>query len=137
MFHWPRILMAGLIAVDLSGGVATAAAPPQPIREAAARVTFRQPPKPMVDSNADGAAIGALIGGAALGSVYLFFSLRCGEGCENDLPSWGPWAAVGLGVGGGTLAGFLIDNARRSTKPIDLTPAMSKHGAGVRFAIRF
>ena len=136
MSNWTRILSAAVVVSNVSTGVAIAAPAPQPIREAAARVKFQAPNRP-ADSNANGAGIGALVGGAALFGVYLYASMSCGSGCEDDTPSWTPLAAIGVGVGGGAAVGYLIDKAHNSKKQVAVTPAVSKRGGGVRFAIRF
>ena len=136
MSSWTRILSVAIVVSNVSAGVATAAPTPQPIRESAARVTF-QAPKPAADSNANGAGIGALVGGGALFGFYLFASASCGSGCENDVPSWTPFAAIGLGVGGGAVVGYLIDKAHNSKKQVAVMPAVSKRGGGVKFAVRF
>jgi hypothetical protein len=132
------LLAATLITIHVTGDVA-AAQTSSPIRDAATRVSFRQTPAPppQRDSNGNGTAIGALIGAGAMGAMIAIFWARCDAGCENDLPTWGPFAAVGMGAAGGAAVGYLIDRAHRGTRKVVVTPAVTRRERGVKLAVRF
>ena len=128
-----RTTMAVL--VFLSGTtLATAQTRRTPVRDAAARVSFAQPaPRPPADSAANGAAIGALIGGGGMAAMLVILSSKCGAGCENDLEPWAPYAAVGVGAAGGAAVGYLIDKLHRgSARKVAVVPAVSRRERGVR-----
>ncbi|HET7694164.1 MAG TPA: hypothetical protein VFK57_00500 [Vicinamibacterales bacterium] len=130
---------AAMVLVVLSAAAAAGAQTRPSIREAAARATFAQPTPPAPrDSNANGAAIGALVGAAGMGTLFAILSGRCGAGCENDLEAWAPYAAAGIGAAGGAAVGYLIDRARGgSRQKVAVVPAIARRERGVRLAVRF
>ena len=131
------LVAAALITIHATGTVA-AAQTRSPIRDAAARVSFAQPPPATArDSNTNGMAIGALIGGGAMATMLTILWKRCGAGCENDLEPWAPFAAVGVGAAGGAAAGYLIDRAHRGTRKVVVAPTVSRRDRGVKVAVRF
>ena len=108
------------------------------IREAAARVSFaNRQSRPPADSNANGAAIGALVGGAGMLAFLAILSNQCRAGCENDLESWAPFAAAGVGAAGGAAVGYLIDRAHRGTRKVAIAPAVTRRDRSIRVAVRF
>ena len=110
----------------------------QPIREAASRVTFAQAAPAAKDSNANGTAIGALVGAAGMGTFLAILWNGCGAGCENDLEPWAPYAAIGVGAAGGAAVGYLIDRARGgSPRKVALVPVVTRRERGARIAVRF
>ena len=134
-----RITAATTLAF-LAGIVPALAQSRQPsIREAAARISFSQPlPAVAKDSNANGTAIGALVGAAGMGTFIAILWNRCGAGCENDAPGWAPYAAVGMGAAGGAAVGYLIDRSRHgSPRRLAVAPAISRKERGIRVAMRF
>jgi len=115
-------------------------AQPRPsIREAAARVSFAQSPPPARrDSNANGTAIGALVGAAGMGTFLAILWNQCRTGCENDLDPWAPYAAIGVGAAGGAAVGYLIDRARvRASQKVGVMPSVTRRQRGVTVALRF
>lgn len=134
-----RLTVAAVLAFLSGTTLATAQTRRTPVRDAAARVSFAQPAsRPPADSAANGAAIGALIGGGGMAAMLAILSSRCGAGCENDLEPWAPYAAVGVGAAGGAAVGYLIDKLHRgSPRKVAVTPAVSRRERGVRVAVRF
>lgn len=134
-----RITAATTLAFLAGIGPALAQSRQPSIREAAARVSFAQPqPTVAKDSNRNGIAIGALVGAAGMGTMLAILWDRCDAGCENDLPGWGPYAAVGIGAAGGAAVGYLIDRSRPgSTRRLAVAPALSRKERGIRVAMRF
>lgn len=134
-----RLTAAAALFVLASGNLALAEPRPS-IREAAARVSFAaQAPVPGAkDSNANGTAIGALVGAAGMGTMLAILWDRCDKGCENDLPAWGPYAAVGVGAAGGAAVGYFIDRARGgSPRKLAVAPVVTRRERGVKLAVRF
>ena len=77
------------------------------VREVATAETRADPVK-------DGALRGALIGVGVCLALTAATYASCGEGCEAPALG-GPLAiAIGVGLGGGTAVGALIDHAHRS-----------------------
>ena len=133
-----RIAAATTLALLATNAVALAQTRPS-IRDAAARVSFVQSPPPMTqkDSNKNGTAIGALVGGGAMATLIAVLWNRCGEGCENDMEAWAPFAAVGMGAAGGAAVGYFIDKAHRGTRKVVVAPTVTRRERGVRLAVRF
>jgi hypothetical protein len=110
----------------------------QPIGDAARLVRFaRQATAERSDPAGNGAAIGALAGGAVMGTFFVVSSTRCGPGCENDLPGWLPFFGVALGASVGATAGYFIDKAHHGQRKVAIAPTVSPRRKGIKVAVRF
>jgi hypothetical protein len=134
-----RITAATTLIVLAGIGPALAQSRQPSLREAATRSAATQTlAAPAKDSTGNGTAIGALVGAAGMGTYLAILWNRCGAGCENDLPGWAPYAAVGVGAAGGAAVGYLIDRSRNgSSRRLAVVPAVSRRERGARVAIRF
>ena len=132
-----RAIAVTVILSQVATGVAVAQER-APLREAVARVAFQPPAKPdRSDPGANGAAIGALIGGGVMATFFIVSFKKCGPGCENDLPGWMPAFGVGLGVAAGATAGFFVDKAIGRKQRIAIGPAVTPKARGLKLAVRF
>lgn len=136
------VRVAVVTALVFAGGgtLATAQTQQAPIREAAARVSFLHPRGSTIqrDSNANGTAIGALVGAAGMGTFLAILWNQCRAGCENDMEPWAPYAAIGVGAAGGAAVGYLIDRARvRAPQKVAVMPSVTRRERSVKLAVRF
>jgi hypothetical protein len=110
----------------------------QPIGDAVRLVRFgTQATAGGSDPAGNGAAIGALAGGAVMATFFVVSNKRCGPGCENDLPGWLPYFGVALGASVGATAGYFIDKAHHRQRKVIIAPAVSARRKGVKVAVRF
>ena len=110
----------------------------QPIADAARLVRFdRQAAAKPSDPAGNGAAIGALVGGAAMATFFVVSSKQCGPGCENDLPGWLPFFGVGVGAAAGATVGYFIDKAHHARRNVAVAPVVSPARKGIKVAVRF
>jgi hypothetical protein len=73
------------------------------------------------DSLANGAIIGAIVGGVAMGAFGAWICVMTGE--EGDPPCWSGILRIGaLGAGIGAAAGAGIDALMARQTPVPLTP---------------
>jgi hypothetical protein len=132
-----RIVVLVLIVLSVTAGSVRAQGR-QPIGDAARLVKFdRQAAVERSDPAGNGAAIGALAGGAAMATFFVVSSKRCGPGCENDLPGWLPFFGVGLGAAAGATVGYFIDKAHHGHRKVVIAPAVSTRRKGIRVAVGF
>jgi hypothetical protein len=132
-----RIVALVLIVLSVPAGWVRAQGR-QPIADAARLVRFdRQAAAKPSDPTGNGAAIGALVGGAAMATFFVVSSKQCGPGCENDLPAWLPFFGVGVGAAAGATIGYFIDKAHHGHRKVVIAPAVSTRRKGIKVAVRF
>jgi hypothetical protein len=133
-----RRAIVGMIIVLQATAATALAERRQTIREAVARVTLQPAGTPhQNESGKEGAAIGALTGGAIMATFFVVSFAKCGKGCENDLPGWLPAFGVGVGAAAGATAGYFIDKAHHSTRKVAVAPVVSRRGGRLNVAMRF
>ena len=117
-----------------------------PVRQWTAREALRSSPSPSRSAGAQGALIGAIVGGVAATAVVYSISKAYGENegggfCGGCFAAWGAWA-IPAGALGGAAIGYGIGKASspQYASPVPRTviaPVRGRGGGGVVMSVRY